>query len=246
MPARQIVCRRCGVDVVLEDEGHQALRVHCFECSPSIPTDTAENERRMIAVLARAQRGDHAARCEVVGYVFDRWLGRVARFYHEDPALGKDDIQSDFYEGIWHGVDRADERGNPLYHLGQRGVWHVQSTIRATRRARHGGETQGYSMVSLEGGEEGMQVASDEDLCEVIVSSGSARQRVLRVIAHAQLGDTPRRLLALMLEHDPTEKGFNQRAGQMLGVSAQRASQAMAEIRREFEIIDWDGGAQCQ
>src|SRR5688572_14766028 len=85
--------------------------------------------------LAAAQAGDEQATRDVAVYVFNRFKPRLRQFYDPlDPAVSMEDLEMTFFEGILRAIPRADGRGDDLYHIGQRGVWAVQTQLRHVRR----------------------------------------------------------------------------------------------------------------
>lgn len=199
--------------------------------------------RRMRDALARAKKGDHQARTEVANYCWERYKHRIQRFYSADPAVSMDDLMVTFWEGIYGHVPLADGRGCDFYHIGQRGVWAVQSEVRQIKSQMR--QRQAIDWKKMVGGMEdsplnGIENVQDPtaEFADVLVSRLYADERV-KVLTNASLKPRSREALDLMLSGelgDPTEDGFNQRLAQALGVSPQRASQLVKSIRESVTL----------
>jgi hypothetical protein len=201
---------------------------------------TEATEQHVLAILPRAKDGHYEERTTVTNFCWRRYHYRVERFFSSDPAISVDDLLQTFWEGIWHAVPKVDGRGDPLYHLGQRGVWAVQSEVRQIqaqmkRRAR--------ALIGADNWNERMwgdgtkEIADpDSDFEGVLIESLDAHERI-RILTHASLKPRSRQALDMILSGqvgDPTEPGFNKRLAEAMGVSEQRASQFMGNIRETF------------
>lgn len=190
-------------------------------------------------LLYDAQRGDEAARDKIVAHVFEKYRGRVARTYksRRDPALSLEDMEQVFQEGIFNSIEAVDHRGDPIYHLGQRGVWAVLSALR-----KADAENEGVVRKWQRPGQEDEPAL--EPVCPRRAFTDAVHERVdaqeaIRVVVDAPLRSTTRRCLEILLSGrigDPTEPGANRRMAEELGVSPQRASQIFKNLRDEFEL----------
>lgn len=192
-----------------------------------------------LALIRRAQKGDADARRAVALYVFERYKGRVKRLYNQDPAVSLEDMEHTFFEGIWEYTPKADRRGDPLYHIGQRGYWRVQSEVRSAHALM---KQRTKALVGAHGWDERMWGEGDgidqhpdpaEDFSEVLFRNDEARQR-LQLIFDAPISLRAREAVERALAGqagDPSEPGFNQRLAQAMGLSPQRISQLFNELR---------------
>lgn len=133
-------------------------------------------------------------------------------------------------------VPIVDQRGNPLYHIGQRGMWAVQSELRQIRR-----QLKGRAFIRHETTVDGDQLTdwtervtdrTAGDFREVVHDTTDAQEQV-HIVANTSLAPRTRQALSLIMSGaagDPTESGFNLRLAQVMGVSPQRASQVMADL----------------
>lgn len=200
-----------------------------------MPEYTAE-ERRILALIPAAKNQDQYARETIVRFVYKQFLKRVSGLYSFDAAVCRDDINAEFMRGIYAHLDKVDDRGDPLYHLGQRGVWAAMSLCRAAQRMKENVLiVSGHYMESLDATPDMVHVpCAKEDFTEILVRRDEAHSRVVSLVANTSITGTPRRLIELILagEVDPTELGFVKEAAGKLGVSAQRVSQCMQQIRK--------------
>lgn len=192
----------------------------------------------MMTRLELAKGGDQQAKREVVEYVFRTYRRRCERFYTIDPAIGRDDIEAAFMEGIIEGLAIIDERGDPLYHLGQRGWWAVSSLVRAAKcRTDKRVWPRGPRFEDAEGewSVEHQADPSVPDVREVVVERADAATLV-RIVANASLSSKEREIMDLVLsgEVDPDEEGFGRVVAERLGISPQRVSQLMAKLEGAF------------
>lgn len=188
----------------------------------------------MKGLLQKAQQGDEDAHGQVALYVFNKYKDRVKRFFSEDPALSKEDIEVTFFEGIFRHVPLADGRGDDFYHIGQRGVWAVQSEIRAV--AAQMGHRVWLRTPDGESEDPADQLDPASDFQDVVIAREDDRA-VARIITGASLKVRSRQLVDAILDDpalDPREPGFNKAVAEKLGVSQQRASQIMGELRAEL------------
>jgi hypothetical protein len=192
-------------------------------------------EHRMRILLARAKRGDEDARRDVAMYVFDRYKGRLTSLYSKDPAVSMDDLLATFWEGIFRHVPKADGRGCDFYHIGQRGIWNVLSELRAVNMSMSHRQFPARTQVATD---PVMELPDpDAEFVDVLVERVDAEDRV-SVMTGITLKTRTQEALDLIRSGacgDPCETGFNQRLAGRMGVSPQRASQIMADLREALQ-----------
>lgn len=195
----------------------------------------SHKDEDMLALVALAQDGDREAQRTVALYCFDKYKPRVRRLVLAQTRhiIDQDDAEAIFFEGIMVAVLHLDERGDPLYHAGQRGVWALMSAIRSAyaiaekQAARWKGWTE----------EDPIGVVEDvhgADAYERVDDRLAAEQRV-QVLTTAPLKPHQRRLVEAIVSGvagDPRDDGFNKRLATAIGISPQRASQIRQELRR--------------
>jgi len=189
-----------------------------------------------LALIQRAQEGDEDAHRQVAIFVFEKYRGRLRPLYSQDPAVSLEDMEMTFFEGIWAHVLKADHRGDPLYHIGQRGYWRVQSEVRAAKSLM----SKRQPPVVFDGFDEDdhprwIETIADpsEDAREVLFRHDEATHRV-RAIFDAPISIRAREAVERALSGeagDPTEPGFNQRLARAMNLSPQRVSQLFNELR---------------
>ncbi len=193
---------------------------------------------RMIGQLWHAQTGDKQAQGEVAMYCFTQYKDKLKKFFSHDPAISMEDLESTFFMGIFDGVLKADGRGNPLYFVGQCGIWRIGSEMRAMRRRI---DNMSYFTRVADGTDEQDNAVDPMDPStdfREIVASRLDDERIVRVIANANLRDRQREAMEVILSGaagDPTELGFNKRLAEQMGVCPQRASQLTADLRHIYE-----------
>jgi hypothetical protein len=203
-------------------------------------TEDDMTERQARADLVLAQRGDREAQARVALFCYNKYLPRLRRLMskNDDVAMGLEDGEIAFFEGCMRAVVIADGRGDDLYHIGQRGIWAVQSELRAVRKIS---KTQAGKWAHFRGDGEGDEAADpvaripDEGALEAydrVDDMLAARQRI-EVLTTAPLKGRLRQAVDFIMsdEADPRETGFNARLAVHMGVSPQRASQVMSELR---------------
>ena len=192
-------------------------------------------DERALALLARAQEGDPRAQREVALHCFNRFLPRLRRLAtrNADPAMSVEDLEMVFFEGCMAGALVADHRGDPLYHIGQRGIWAAQSALRTARRITR---QQASVWAGMADGADPVAAVPDPaaaDSYERCEDAIVAAQRV-EVLTTAPLKPRLREAVTAIMDGsagDPREMGFNARLATCLRVSPQRASQVVAELR---------------
>jgi hypothetical protein len=199
-------------------------------------------DQQALALVAKAQDGDAEAQRAVALHCFAKYVARVTRLWHklQDPAVSLDDAQMTFFEGCMRAVLIIDDRGDPLYHVGQRGIWALQSEIRVMRREMS--ERARYHVRQGEDGqlENPVDLVQDERASEAygrVEDQMLALERV-HLITTAPLKPRARQAVDIIMKGaagDPMESGFNKRLADEMGVSPQRASQIVQEIRSQVE-----------
>lgn len=190
----------------------------------------------MIRLLTAAQKGDEDATRRVAIYCFEKYKSRIDRFTRSsrtsDSATDKDDLHSIFFEAIIGAVQIADvDRGDPLFHIGQRGVWAVKTEIRTIQRMLARRQQLYRDMDTAEDPIESLPEPG-EAFTEIVERRTDA-SRAVRTVLQAQMSPTAHKLLdVLMAEQvDCAEQGWQSRAADLLGVSPQRVSQVVAKVR---------------
>jgi hypothetical protein len=192
-------------------------------------------DEQALALVAEAQRGDPRAQRAVALHCYERFVPRVRRLAAKqaDPAISLEDLESVFFEGCMAGTLIADHRGDPLYHVGQRGYWAAQSALRTARRITR---EQARVWAGMEDGRDPVSELPDPgapDDFERAEDAIVARQRV-EVLTTAPLKPRLRQAVDAILSGeagDPRDDGFNKRLAACMRVSPQRASQVVAELR---------------
>lgn len=193
-------------------------------------------DQEALALLQRARKGDAGAEKAVAVHCYDHFLPRLRRLASKnaDVAMSLEDMEQAFFEGCWRAVLVADDRGDPLYHIGQRGIWAVQSLMRSVRRV-----TRAQAGVWAGMNDERRDPVANApdprapDAFSRVEDALVARQRV-HVLVTAPLKPRLRQAVDAILSGaagDPDEIGFNARLAVAMGVSPQRTSQVMAELR---------------
>lgn len=194
-------------------------------------------QQNMIRQLWRAQQGDEQARGEVAVYCFETYKDKLRHFFSKDPAISREDLESTFFLAIYDAVMKADERGNPLYFIGQCGMWKVQSEVRTMRRRM--ANISHFTHIADGTTDDPTAIDPpdpDPDFRE-IVASRLDDERIVHIIANANLRDRQREAMDLILAGaagDPSEIGFNQRLAAVMGICPQRASQIMAQLEAKM------------
>jgi hypothetical protein len=206
------------------------------------------DDAQYLQLIPSAQRCDQSARAKLVMFLDERYGWMLAKLYSGDPMLSREDIHSEFLEGIIGGIPKVKmEVGDPLFHLAQRGLWKAKAAVESARRyqklERHGNyyDEDGLSV------EDVWTDRTQQDPADIVVQRNFARH-VTKVISMAGLGENERRGLVLILSGelgDPCEMGWNKRLADALKVSAQRASQITAKLQYVFhqhETLNAHGG----
>lgn len=199
---------------------------------------TNEMRRYCLRLLQAARQGDDGAHEQLVRVLAKHFGYMVHRFYSSDPSAGQDDLHQEFMLGIWRAVEHVDERGDPLYHLAQRGWWAMAAYATALRRRRNGANGD-VSVGTLPVGYD----LPDPDLhtdpeyvVELLESRDEARTHVAYVRARVALLPREAQTLEWMLhDNDPFEKGANKRLADRLGVSPQRASVLRKRVLQKLD-----------
>jgi hypothetical protein len=199
------------------------------------------NKERMhggtvLAMAEAARGGDEEARSELALYVYNEFMWRLVDRLSKpdvDPAVCMEDLKSTFFEGILKAIDKVDHRGNPAYFIAQCGIWLVLSELKAVQKlADHRG-----SLPSQEGVDPWQQVVDhgSDSAYDRVLDKIAAEQVAERVVMRVEcdLGPRHQEAVGLILEHslDPGEIGFNKRLAELAGVSPQRMSQVLEDVR---------------
>lgn len=214
---------------------------------------TAAVTAECMRLLEQARKGDERAHRKLVETVCDNYIIMVRHHYTVDPILDWDDIKHEFFWGVWRAVARVDHRGDPIFHLAQRGEWAVRSLVTAANRKRHGTSAKegGISVVSLDEptteGERPWREPADlslhsdpQTVVEIHEDRDEAFERVLKIVVHADLRPQEHDVLHRLLtgDLDLSEKGTGCKLAEDLGVSGQRVSQILKRMRQQFELAD--------
>jgi hypothetical protein len=195
-----------------------------------------EDEAKSQLILA--QDGDHEAQSRVALYVYEKYLPRARRLAARaiDPVMSVEDIEESFFEAVMRAVMIADGRGCDFYHIGQRGIWAVQSEMRSMRRTSRLDARVWARIQSDDGRDPAYDAPDPDDAFDRLEEVMDARQRV-EVLTTAPLRGRLREaveVIASGLAGDPREKGFNAKLAMQMKVSPQRASQIMGELREQL------------
>lgn len=193
---------------------------------------------RAKALLPAAQAGDLRVQGEIAYYCYAKFLPRLRRLAAKNPdgAVSVEDLENVYFEGCMDGVLKADGRGDDLYHIGQRGIWAAMSYLRTVRRITRV-QARVWAGINEDGdSRDPITDAPDPTAVEAFGRAEDAIVAVQRVqvIANAPLKARAREAVAVIASGaagDPRDLGFNARLAVQLGVSPQRASQVMSEIR---------------
>lgn len=193
------------------------------------------SHREAMKALRLAQAGDDEAKRQVALHVYDRYSYRIQRLYTLDPAISHEDMLATFFEGILRAIPELDARGNPLYFAGQRGVWAVQSEVRAVAATMERRSLRGFDDHQEDGLSLSERIADrcEPELSDMVISTMEADDAV-RIVTGVALSARARQAARLVLDGavDPDEPGFNRSLARTMGVSPQRASQVVAELRK--------------
>lgn len=194
----------------------------------------------MDRLLCKAQQGDEEAKRRYSIVVYEHYEGRIKRIFSKDPSIDLDDLRSTFYLGILKAIPKLDGRGSDLYHAGQRGMWAVQSEIKAVQRTMR----QRAMHVSWdEPTADGLSLAERYQDREVETVQEHAiealsNEETVKIFADVDLKPRERQAIEAILSGeagDPREGGFNKRLAAAMDVCPQRASQVMASMRKTLE-----------
>jgi hypothetical protein len=200
------------------------------------------DEQRVRALLPEAKQGDEDAVYAVAMYVFKRSKWRIRGFYSTDPAYDREDIEDAFLHGILKAIPEHRPQPDPLLYIAQSGYFSAASMLRKIKPQEYQRRTVSLeaATATADGEIAGLHestAADEEDFREIVIDRTSAAQRVVQIRSTA-LREKPALALEAILTGsvgDPTELGFNKRLAGHLGVSPQRASQVMAELRESVD-----------
>lgn len=197
---------------------------------------------KVMALLEEAKAGVSAAQDFICRHVWEKYGYKINGYFSSDSAEDRDDLQQIFWLAVAEAIPKLDNRGNPVWHLAVRGTWKVGAHIRRRDKI-----AKARQLVSLDapakGAEEetwttGSRLRDEKQDVEsfVVQQLGSLQQ--VELIGELGFSPTAQRALEVILSGeagDPTEIGFNKNLAAVLGVSPQRASQAMTAIRSTVE-----------
>src|SRR5882672_5078166 len=82
---------------------------------------TMKHPAKVVAELERAKTGHSGAADFICRYVWETYGGRIFGLFSNDVADDRDDLQQIFWLAVAGHLPKLDHRGDPVYHLGQRG-----------------------------------------------------------------------------------------------------------------------------
>lgn len=196
--------------------------------------------------LDQAMNGRSHSADFICRYVWEQYGARICELYSNDRADSKDDLRQIFWMAVARHIPKLNEKGDLLYHLGQRGFWAVGAHIR-----RKEAMSRLLSLDAPRGSqnEEGDTTILDSlpdhrtDVEGLVVHQLGSSQQV-DMILNLRLAPIAQRALDAIMSGqagEPTEVGFNKSLAKALGVSPQRASQAMNSLRSAVV----EGGVQA-
>lgn len=195
---------------------------------------------RVNSELERAKEGHSLAIDFMCRYVWDTYGRRIFSLFSNDVAEDRDDLQQIYWMAVVETIPKLDGRGDPVYHLGQRGFWRVGAHIR--RKEAMGRLLSLDATISADEDESltrGSKLEDERVDIEglVVHQLGSAQQ--VEMILDIELAPIAQRALDAIMKGeagDPSEIGFNKQLAGALGVSPQRASQAMQSLRQSVGV----------
>lgn len=182
--------------------------------------------------LKQAQAGDEEATSDVALYVFNKYRSRIVQLARQslDPAITLEDMEASFFIAILEAVQIADGRGCDFYHIGQRGVWAVQTELRVLQR-QMSCRTLHPDWADVPEYERVVDRCA-EDFCEVVERRVDG-ELMVEIIANTTLSGPCRQAIDVIVREglDPNELGFNKTLAGHMGVSPQRTSQILKDVR---------------
>lgn len=188
----------------------------------------------MLHLLDLAQRGEAEAKRQVCIFIWENYQYRIRKFYSKDTMLDRDDMRQIFWEGVLYGIEKDKGLGDRLYYLSQCAWWAVSSAVREAEK--QGAVSRPSLMVRhYADGDEATDEPEDTrvDVAALVIERDYANG-VVRVLAErVPAGNARRAFLAIMEGKvgDPTAPGANKLLADELGVSPQRASQIMKQLK---------------
>lgn len=190
--------------------------------------------------LERAKAGSELSADFICRYVWEQFGKRIWGLFSNDTADDRDDLKQIYWMAVARALSIVDERGDPLYHLGQRGFWAVGAHIRRKEAMQR--------LLSLDAPKFNAELGEDSEITigdalhdpnpysdveGIVVNQLGSRQQV-SMILNLELAPIAQRALDAIMSGqagNPAEIGFNKNLAKQLGVSPQRASQAMQSLR---------------
>lgn len=184
--------------------------------------------------LDRAKVGSRVAADFICRYVWEQYGGKIINLFSNDSSEDRDDLQQIYWLAVAEQIPKLDERGDPIYHLGQRGFWRVGAHIRRKRAMVHLLSLDAAIVDEDESRTRGAMLSDDRVDVEGIVVHQLGSQQQVEMILDIELAPIAQRALGAIMRGeagDPAEIGFNKTLAKVLKVSPQRASQAMQSLR---------------
>lgn len=187
--------------------------------------------------LEQAKKGVSSSMDFICRFVWEKYGYKISRLFSNDVAEDREDLQQIFWMAVAEHIPHLDDRGNPVWHLAVRGFWRVGAHIR--RKEKMAGLLSLDAPINdeEETSSRGARLRDDTvDVEGLIVQQLGDKQQVDFVL-DLNLAPVARRALEAIMSGvaDPTEMGFNKTLAQKIGVSPQRASQAMQLLRGSVE-----------
>lgn len=204
---------------------------------------TAERQQCM-TLLKAAQAGDDTAFEPLTKLIVHHFKYMIIGYRSADPAYDFDDLLVQFQLGVWQSIWRVDHRGDPLFHLAERGRWAVSSMLTQIKQRRYGtaewerdfGEPRSIGCIPEGWDPPDPRPENDPQyVVEVRESRDEAKRRVTTILSQVDLVGRDAEVLAWMIDDpEPDAKGANQRLAGCLGVSEQRASVLRQRVIRRL------------
>lgn len=181
------------------------------------------NEQQAMSALRRFWRSDGQdddAQFTVATYCYRRFAHQIRHYSSIDPTYSNEDIRSIFMNGIIDGIVKAKRIGNPLYFIGQQGVYAVKGSLQMRKMLLHG---EYFEDAAYFGSTNPYQDIDDRI---------DAEQRVETLLGEANLSERQREIVDMQLDGrcDLTEDGGNRDLAKALDISAQRVSTLVNRI----------------
>jgi hypothetical protein len=195
---------------------------------------------RVMRMLERAKHGDTMAIQNVMDFGWEKFgKGMAIKNFSHDPAEDMDDLKQIFQMAMLRAIPKLDARGNPIYHMAQRGWWAIQAH---THKKQGFAGQQSLNAVAYDDGNDDVmsRLEDPEASTEEIVVNQVYAEQVVAAVHSAELSSIARRTADAILSNEigvPGEIGFNKKLAAYLDVSEQRASQGVQKLRAEMEGV---------